>query len=61
MAEQEVALRAAEAALDAAGRSRACSLFRLQLVTGDLTKVVTGAARLADSRLMRPEPADLLS
>ncbi|GIL80632.1 hypothetical protein Vretimale_9197 [Volvox reticuliferus] len=45
MAEEEAALRAAEAVLDCAGRSRVSSMFRLQLVTGDLAKAVTGRAK----------------
>ncbi|GLI70938.1 hypothetical protein VaNZ11_016033 [Volvox africanus] len=45
MAEEEAALRAVEAVLDSAGRSRASSLFRLQLVTGDSAKAVTGRAK----------------
>ncbi|KAG2424086.1 hypothetical protein HXX76_014762 [Chlamydomonas incerta] len=46
MAAEEAAVRAAEAALDAAGRARAVR-FRLVLVTGDLTKAVTGRAKYA--------------
>lgn len=41
MAAEEAALREEEARADAAGRQRA-TRFRLQLVTGDLGKAVTG-------------------
>ncbi|GFR44767.1 hypothetical protein Agub_g6098 [Astrephomene gubernaculifera] len=46
MAEEEAALRAEEAALDSAAQQRA-TRFRLQLVTGDLTRVVTGRPKYA--------------
>ncbi|PNH02753.1 Dynein assembly factor 3, axonemal, partial [Tetrabaena socialis] len=43
---EEAALRAEEAQLDAAARQRAVR-FRIQLVTGDLVKLVTGRAKYA--------------